>query len=198
MLTRRKVEVNVLNTLKMVVDGIGVDFTPNKAGLVMYHFCRGGGLRAGSNNVFLSIHLPYKEAKDDKGTCTEHTCYGCWAREAKPALEVFLQTQKMHQQVQVHLCRRLWLTRSQCVGILGGTCVDAVGRLEAQRAEQWHQTCKAVRPPNRNCDEELLAMSCCVSVDCQPDAPLVTLHLHRFQHVHFCTSVPLSSVVVHT
>ena len=37
-LTRRKVEVNVLNTLKMVVDGIGVDFTQNKAGLVMNHF----------------------------------------------------------------------------------------------------------------------------------------------------------------
>ena len=63
---------NLQNLLRMVVDHSGEGFAPNKAGL-------GKNLvvvMVNSEKVlvmfFGSIHLLHKEARHDKGTCTEH------------------------------------------------------------------------------------------------------------------------------
>ena len=50
---------------------------------------------AGTDKVFYPVHLLYKDARDERGSHTEHTCYDCGANEeVNPTPEGFLPAEE--------------------------------------------------------------------------------------------------------
>ena len=93
-------------------------------------------------------------ANDEKGTFTEHLCYDCWANvEGNPTLKVSCKLKKGTSKWR-YICP--W-HQSLCDNVkwefLVGTSVDALGRLEEQRAAS-PEGCQAGKPWNRNHDED--------------------------------------------
>ena len=122
-LTRREVEVKVLNTLTMVVDGIGVDFTPNKVGLVMNHFVAVEG---------------YAQV------ATMCLCRSCLARRPRMTREHTLSIHAMTVGTRSQPCSRRFLANSKYAPASVGKSVKKARAYSITvRVNSWWDICRS-------------------------------------------------------